>query len=193
MSHAPSEQHHRNCRPLSGADAVAGRYGARNRAFRPRHSDAANPQAGASCSVVAANDRALAQLYPFNPLGATAGRFFFVGVPGIGKTLAIAKLAAHARTRGCAVRLVTCDGTRRASVEQLRHFAATLGIEIEIVADVAALSARPGRRGVHRRKPGRAPSAREALDSKPSALRYQVRAFDADRTTAPGGRLKAES
>ena len=62
-------------------------------------------------------------------------------MPGIGKTLAIAKLAAHARTRGCAVRLVTCDGTRRASVEQLRHFAATLGIEIEIAADVAALSA----------------------------------------------------
>jgi|SRR5579872_3820465 len=81
----------------------------------------------------------LAQLYLFNPLGVAAGRFFFVGAPGVGKTLAIAKLAARAKSQGCVVRLVTCDSARRAGVAQLRHFATTLGIEIEIAADRAAL------------------------------------------------------
>lgn len=87
--------------------------------------------------------QALAQLYLFNPIGAAAGRFFFVGAPGVGKTLAIAKLAAQAKSHGCAVRLVTCDGARRAGVDQLRHFTSTLGIEIEIeiAADTAALGA----------------------------------------------------
>jgi len=84
---------------------------------------------------------ALAQLYLFNPLGVSAGRFFFVGAPGVGKTLAIAKLAAQAKSQGCAVRLVACDSARRASVDQLRHFATTLGIEIEIATDTAALEA----------------------------------------------------
>ena len=89
----------------------------------------------------AALAHALAQLYLFNPLGVTAGRFFFVGAPGVGKTLAIAKLAAQAKSQGCAMRLVTCDGARRAGVDQLRHFATTLGLEIEIAADIAALGA----------------------------------------------------
>ena len=90
---------------------------------------------------------ALAQLYLFNPLGVTAGRFFFVGAPGVGKTLAIAKLAAQAKTCGCAVRLVTSDGARRVGIDQLRHFATTLGIEIEIAADTAALDALDVRTG----------------------------------------------
>lgn len=95
----------------------------------------------------AALAHALAQLYLFNPLGVTAGRFFFVGAPGVGKTLAIAKLAAQAKLQGCAVRLVTSDGARRASVDQLRHFAMTLGIEIEIATDTAALDALEARTG----------------------------------------------
>ncbi|MGB8181287.1 MAG: hypothetical protein WCF13_02855 [Stellaceae bacterium] len=84
--------------------------------------------------------RALAQLYLFNPLGDATGRFFFVGAPGVGKTLTIAKLAAHAQAHGRAVRLVTCDGTRRASIEQLRHFATTLGVMLEIAADATTLA-----------------------------------------------------
>lgn len=95
----------------------------------------------------AALAHALAQLYLFNPLGVTGGRFFFVGAPGVGKTLAIAKLAAQAKSQGCAVRLVTCDGARHASIEQLRHFATTLGIEIEIATDMAALDALEPRTG----------------------------------------------
>ncbi|MGH6999953.1 MAG: hypothetical protein ACREEA_00385 [Stellaceae bacterium] len=91
--------------------------------------------------------RALAQLYVFNPLGVSAGRFFFVGALGVGKTLTIAKLAAQAKTQGCAVRLVTCDSARRAGVDQLRHFATTLGIEIEIAANTAALDALAVRTG----------------------------------------------
>jgi flagellar biosynthesis protein FlhF len=85
--------------------------------------------------------RALAQLYLFNPLGTAAGRFFFVGAPGVGKTLAVAKLAAHAAARGRAVRLVTCDTSRGAGIEQLRRFAATLGLGIEVAGDDAALGA----------------------------------------------------
>ncbi|MDE2227928.1 MAG: hypothetical protein KGL11_02660 [Alphaproteobacteria bacterium] len=90
---------------------------------------------------IAALSRALTQLYLFNPLGDAAGRFFFVGAPGVGKTLAIAKLAARAREKGRAVRLVTCDAARSGGIEQLRHFAATLGLEIEIAADEATLGA----------------------------------------------------
>ncbi|HYL34052.1 MAG TPA: hypothetical protein VET84_05285 [Stellaceae bacterium] len=88
--------------------------------------------------------RALAQLYLFNPLGDAAGRFIFVGTPGVGKTLAVAKLAAHAQTHGQAVRLITCDGTRRAGIEQLRHFATTLGIALEIAVDATTLAALSG-------------------------------------------------
>jgi flagellar biosynthesis protein FlhF len=85
--------------------------------------------------------RALAHLYLFNPLGVAAGRFLFVGAPGVGKTLAVAKLAARAKAHGRAVRLVTCDAARSGGIEQLRHFATTLGLEIEIAADAAALAA----------------------------------------------------
>ncbi|MGH7015234.1 MAG: hypothetical protein ACREEL_13970 [Stellaceae bacterium] len=99
----------------------------------------AAPQAGDDRTEALA--RALAQLYLFNPLGDAAARFLFVGTPGIGKTLAIARLAARATERGRTVRLVTCDGARRAGIEQLRHFATALGIELEIAADPAALGA----------------------------------------------------
>jgi len=92
----------------------------------------------------AALARALAQLYLFNPLGDAVGRFFFVGAPGVGKTLAIAKLAARAQARGRTVRLVTCDGTRRAGIEQLRHLATTLGIALEIAANATSLAALGG-------------------------------------------------
>lgn len=84
---------------------------------------------------------ALAQLYLFNPLGTAAGRFFLVGAPGVGKTLAVAKLAARAKAQGRAVRLVTCDTSRNAGVEQLRHFATTLGLAVEIAGDASALGA----------------------------------------------------
>src|SRR5487761_155813 len=90
---------------------------------------------------VVALTRAVAQLYLFNPLGADAGRFIFVGAPGVGKTLAIAKLAARAKAHGRTVRLITSDAARSGGIEQLRHFATTLGLEIEIAADAAALAA----------------------------------------------------
>lgn len=89
----------------------------------------------------AALARALAQLYLFNPLAGAAGRFFVVGAPGVGKTLAVAKLAAHAKAQGRVVHLVTSDKSRSAGVEQLRHFATTLGVPVEIAGDAAALAA----------------------------------------------------
>ncbi len=82
--------------------------------------------------VLAPLARALAKLYLFNPLDqAKSGRFMFVGAPGSGKTLAVAKLASRARAKGACVRLVTCDAARSGGVEQLRHFAKSLGLEIE--------------------------------------------------------------
>ena len=89
----------------------------------------------------AALARVLDQLYLFNPIGTANGRFMFVGAPGVGKTLAIAKLAARAKAHGRVPRLVTCDTSRHAGIEQLRHFATTLGLTIEIAGDPVALGA----------------------------------------------------
>jgi len=76
--------------------------------------------------------RSLAKLYLFNPLIETkSGRFMAVGAPGSGKTLAVAKLASRARAKGGRVRLVTCDTARSGGIEQLRHFAKSLGLEVE--------------------------------------------------------------
>ena len=85
---------------------------------------------------------ALAALYLFNPLDQSrSGRFMLVGAPGVGKTLAVAKLAARAKAQGAKIRLVTCDVAKSGGIEQLRHFAATLGLEVEIAAGRDALAA----------------------------------------------------
>lgn len=85
--------------------------------------------------------RALAKLYLFNPLDpAKSGRFMLVGAPGSGKTLAVAKLASRARANGARLRLVTCDAARSGGIEQLRHFAQSLGLEVETASGKEALA-----------------------------------------------------
>jgi flagellar biosynthesis protein FlhF len=84
----------------------------------------------------------LAALYLFNPLiQSRSGRFMLVGVPGVGKTLAVAKLAARAKSFGDKIRLVTCDVAKSGGIEQLRHFAATLELEVELASGKDALAA----------------------------------------------------
>src|SRR5665213_1281395 len=92
--------------------------------------------------------RALGQLYLFNPLiDEPHGRFMLMGSPGSGKTLALAKLASRAKALGRTVRLVTSEAARSHGIEPLKHFAETLGLEIEIAGDsntLAALGATSG-------------------------------------------------
>jgi flagellar biosynthesis protein FlhF len=91
---------------------------------------------------------ALAALYLFNPLAQNrSGRFMLVGAPGVGKTLAMAKLAMRAKSLGGKIHLVTCDVTKSGGIEQLRHFATRLGLEVEVASGKDALAALGPRTG----------------------------------------------
>lgn len=56
--------------------------------------------------------------------------FMIIGVNGVGKTSAIAKLANMFKSRGKKVMLAAADTYRAAAVEQLGHFAGMLGIDM---------------------------------------------------------------
>jgi len=57
----------------------------------------------------------------------------FVGAPGVGKTMSIAKLAARAAIAGRPVRLVTADTVRAGAIEQLEAVARILGLRLDAV------------------------------------------------------------
>ncbi|MDR1728402.1 MAG: hypothetical protein LBT74_10850 [Acidobacteriota bacterium] len=64
----------------------------------------------------------------------------FVGPTGVGKTTAIAKLAAHlALGRGKKVLVVSVDGYRIGAVEQLRSYAGLIGVPFRFAGDVDEL------------------------------------------------------
>lgn len=64
----------------------------------------------------------------------------FVGPTGVGKTTALAKLAAHlALKKKTKVVLMTLDGNRIGAVEQLRTYAGLMGIPFRFVEDVSEL------------------------------------------------------
>lgn len=67
---------------------------------------------------------AMDHLYGFVPLPRKTTRkaIMLVGVPGAGKTLAVAKLAARAAMDGLNVCVITCDTVRAGGVEQLEAF-----------------------------------------------------------------------
>src|SRR5487761_1550126 len=141
---------------------------------------------------VVALTRAVAQLYLFNPLGAAAGRFLFIGAPGVGKTLAIAKLAARAKAHGRAGRTDIGARRRRRSRRHGRDRACLSRYRLPAVSGHAARHraaprqrdggargarhrlrrraerdvARPRRRDLHRRDSGGA-----AVETRVTALR----------------------
>lgn len=78
------------------------------------------------------------QLYHFNPLRlepnpkGKAERIMLVGPPGVGKTLAVAKIAADLVADGLPIQVITIDNKRAGSVEQLRAFTTIMGLETEV-------------------------------------------------------------
>lgn len=98
-----------------------------------------------------------------------------VGPTGVGKTTTVAKLAAQARALGRDVRLVTLDVARPGGVEQLRAFAATLDLAVEVATTSRALLALASERRAGELvlvdTAGRAPHDRAARHATIEALR----------------------
>ena len=76
---------------------------------------------------------ALDECFAFAPLPDRRGErpLMFIGPPGAGKTVSIAKLAVRTRLAGNAVFLITTDTLRAGAVEQLSIYGERLGIKIE--------------------------------------------------------------
>ncbi len=85
---------------------------------------------------------ALNSVFGFHPLG--EGRFerplMLVGPPGVGKTLAVAKLAARAVFGNRSIGIITTDTVRAGGVEQLAAFTRLMKLRLFTVEDPAALA-----------------------------------------------------
>ncbi len=87
---------------------------------------------------------ALDTLFSFTPLPTTTYKkaMMFVGVPGAGKTLVVAKLAARGVMNGLKVAVITTDTVRAGGIEQLESFTKLLKIDLKTAKtpeDLAAL------------------------------------------------------
>ncbi len=87
---------------------------------------------------------ALAAVFTFAPIPerGTARPIMFVGPPGAGKTMTIAKLAARAVMAKRPIRLITADTVRAGAVEQLAALARILGLRLHAVENVKQLAQR---------------------------------------------------
>jgi len=85
---------------------------------------------------------ALDTLYNFTPLplSAYSKAMMFVGAPGSGKTLTVAKLAARGVMNGLKIAVITTDTVRAGGVEQLAAFTKLLKIELKTAKTPAELS-----------------------------------------------------
>ena len=85
---------------------------------------------------------ALDTLYTFTPLpqSAYSKALMFVGAPGAGKTLAVAKLAARGVMSGLKIAVITTDTVRAGGVEQLAAFTKLLKIELKTAKTPSELS-----------------------------------------------------
>lgn len=83
------------------------------------------------------------------PLDAPESRIMLVGVPGIGKTMTIAKLAARLTLEKQPVAVITTDNKRAGGVEQLKAFTDILNIELRVAPTreelINALNSLPGK------------------------------------------------
>lgn len=77
----------------------------------------------------------------FRPIDVTEidGPIILVGVPGAGKTITAAKLAAAAKLKGRQVRVITADAKRAGGIEQLKAFTTILEIDLIAVANAEEL------------------------------------------------------
>jgi flagellar biosynthesis protein FlhF len=84
---------------------------------------------------------ALEATFRFSPLTleSLGYRLMLIGPPGIGKTLAIAKMASRLTMSKLPVTVITTDNMRAGGVEQLAAFTAILGIPLEIAGTKAEL------------------------------------------------------
>jgi flagellar biosynthesis protein FlhF len=101
------------------------------------HFDAALNREG----IHAALRAVLEASFRFSPLSLSSHgyRLMLVGPPGIGKTLAVAKMAAQLTMDKQPVTVVTTDNMRAGGVEQLAAFTGILGIQLEIAGSKSEL------------------------------------------------------
>ncbi len=101
-----------------------------------------------SCATVVGLDEpgealtaAIEHLFSFRPLPKrrTNTAQMFVGTPGSGKTLAVAKLAARSTVEGLKVGVISCDTMRAGGVEQLAAFTNLLKIDLKRANDAKHL------------------------------------------------------
>lgn len=79
----------------------------------------------------------------FLPLSDAGGprRLMLIGPPGVGKTLAVAKLATRQRRAGRGAAVITCDTRRAGGIDQLQAFARILGVDLITAASPKELAA----------------------------------------------------
>lgn len=79
-------------------------------------------------------EKIFSKFFRFDPLALRAPgyRYMLVGLPGIGKTLMIAKIAAQLRMKEQDVVVISTDNKRAGGVEQLEAFTRILGIDIHV-------------------------------------------------------------
>ncbi len=84
---------------------------------------------------------AIEHLFQFTPLPTTPQNkpLLFVGPPGSGKTLAVAKVATRATMNGLTVGVITTDTVRAGGVEQLQAFTRLLRIDLKKADNPLAL------------------------------------------------------
>lgn len=101
-----------------------------------------------SCATVVGIDdpgealvAAIEHLFQFSPLpsGKQKTAHMMVGMPGSGKTLAVAKMAARSAMNGLTVGVISCDTVRAGGVEQLGAFTKLLKIDLKRAGDPAQL------------------------------------------------------
>lgn len=85
---------------------------------------------------------ALDTLYNFTPLPTQAYKkaMMFVGAPGAGKTLTVAKLAVQGVMNGLKIAVITTDTVRAGGVEQLQSFTKLLKIDLKTAKNATDLS-----------------------------------------------------
>ena len=87
---------------------------------------------------------AIDTLFSFTPLptGTYKKAMMFVGEPGAGKTLAVAKMAARGVMNGLNVAVITTDTVRAGGIEQLQSFTKLLHIDLKTARNANELAKR---------------------------------------------------